>query len=477
MTTNIHWAVKTYSPRPDQEELLRTIIGQASNWDVCVIEAPTAFGKTATAKALLKWAGKEKMKGTLLEPNNVLVEQVAREYSIPTIYRKNQYTCTNYKNLSCSQSRYHNKGYCKGCPYVKALRRIRAVPSTVMNYHMYMAHKLSNPLVICDEGHTTLSILQDLASKKIWQRDVGFPSNMRTVGDVRNWLQSCPGYEANFPNDELLRILNDTLESAAPSYLVEIGEQSLRGRLENVIELKPLDVKSQPAYLWPKVKKLILMSATISKVDVEELGLSQKRVLYLKAPSPIPKENRPILYQPLGSMSKDAQKANLPRLCRFIEERMKEHGSSKGLIHSTYGLNELLQKELSSNSRYLFHNSVNKLKKLEQWMESDDKILFSAGLQEGLDLHGDLCKWQIIAKVMWPSLEDNAVRYKLQQNPDWYAWQALRLVAQASGRVCRNTTDYGITYITDSSFNRLLKEHKHLFPEWFTEALITEPNV
>ena len=44
-------------------------------------------------------------------------------------------------------------------------------------------------------------------------------------------------------------------------------------------------------------------------------------------------------------------------------------------------------------------------------------------------------------------------------------------VIQASGRIVRNETDHGITYITDSDFQYLWDRWNWMFPNWWKEAL------
>lgn len=467
------WPKPEWKPRQSQQDILTTAADRLDEWDVLVVEAPTAFGKTPTSVCLLKWAAKEKkMKGSLLVPNNMLVQQIEQSYKLCSLKRRDQYACTNYSR-SCASTKAREGGYCQGCVYTKALRRIRAVPYSVLNYHMYVAHKLKVPFVVIDEAHNALPMLQEMAGKKIWQRDVGYPDGLKTVGDMKEWLASCRGFDKGFPNDPKLALLRSTLDSPTPSYLIEPTTDLLRGREENVIKLLPLDAKDCPPYLWPKAKKIVLMSATINQVDVEDMGLGDKRILYLKAPSPIPPEKRPIYFvgRGMGSMSKRAQNGNIAPLWGYIVQLLEKHSGERGLIHSTYGLNELFKTHIGVDKRAMFHASGNKKSQFEAWQASS-KVLFGAGMQEGLDLKDDQCRWQAIVKVPFASLEDTAIRLKAQSNPEWYAWQAIKLVCQAAGRVCRDENDYGVTYITDPAFERLFKDYEDLFPSWFKEALI-----
>lgn len=98
-------------------------------------------------------------------------------------------------------------------------------------------------------------------------------------------------------------------------------------------------------------------------------------------------------------------------------------------------------------------------------------ILVACGMQEGIDLVGELGTWQVIAKVPWPNLTDPAVAYHTARDPEWLNWETARITMQAAGRICRTPTDFGVTVIPDSSFSRLLRESLHLFPQWFLDGI------
>ena len=43
---------------------------------------------------------------------------------------------------------------------------------------------------------------------------------------------------------------------------------------------------------------------------------------------------------------------------------------------------------------------------------------------------------------------------------------------QAYGRGIRDTDDYCVMYVLDSDFDKLLRQHKYLFNEYFLEAIV-----
>jgi Rad3-related DNA helicase len=247
------------------------------------------------------------------------------------------------------------------------------------------------------------------------------------------------------------------------------------------MKLVPIDVRDVDPILWPSqhVKKIILMSATIGLRDIEAMGLGKDRgyrTTLIEAKSPIPPDRRPVyLDYSCGNGCFRFHDQYIPKLATFIEQKRLEHPGQKGLVHVTYNMGRLLQKYLD-NPLYLWHTKDNRSEVYNNFLKTpanSGAVLIASGLYEGIDLKGDLGRWQILGKVPWPNLGDAAMQYKAQHDSDFYNWEALKKVLQMSGRVCRTPTDRGETYIVDGSFDRLLKEGSKYVPGWFKEALVS----
>ena len=455
------WPHKEWTPREGQKEILLEA-ADTSSWDVLVIIAPTASGKSAIGMTLLKWL----KDAAFITPSNILVHQFTATYPyVATVAPKSTYKCKKAE-VSCGTMKSKYKGYCKGCHYTAALRKIRAFPYVALTYHMYMAQKLRRSNLVIDEAHNLLRVIQDLEAKKVWRHEYKWPANLKIIGDLRKWVSTLSDVD-----DEKLDILRAELSSIADTkYILHKTVDRWRGEYRDVIKLLPIDISEAKPHIWPKAKKIVLMSATINPTDIRELGLHKRRVKYLEIPSPISPERRPIYINLLGSFSYKAGEKNYPKLVSLIKEKMTQFPHSKGLVHVTYSMAVALRKYFN-DPRIMFHTSDNREYVYQQWLKSDPsegKVLMACGMQEGLDLLHDLGRWQIIAKIPWPSLGDPAIAYKAKQRPDWYQWEALRLVAQAAGRICRSPEDWGETTITDSSFHYI---DPKLFPAYFKEAL------
>jgi Rad3-related DNA helicase len=364
---------------------------------------------------------------------------------------------------------------------------------------VYLAHKLYRDVLVVDEAHNLIPVIQDRLSLTIWQHDYRYPSNMYRPEQIRDWLATLP---ERTRAHQKMAALGEAVSSKCPQYVIRRTEKEFNGKgtlrgepeMRDCLELLPVDISDAPPMFWPglggyspnqsggcarpagKVAKLVLMSATIGAKDVESLGLGRrKRVLYIDCKSPIPSCNRPIL--PLDTVSVNrfvlTSRGGIDKIANEIGRIADHHLGEKGVIHATYQLATLLRDALPG-VRYMFHDRNSKRDVYQQFRDSDPaegRILVASGMYEGIDLPEDLGRWQVIAKVPWKSLGDPAIAHLAERNPDWYTWECIRTVIQACGRICRTPEDYGVTYVLDTSFWRMLSEGYKMLPEWWLEAL------
>jgi hypothetical protein len=414
--------------------------------------------------ALAKWAGQ----AAILTPTNILLDQYERDFKdIAYLRRKELYPCCKLIGKhNCKQKLPE----CKDCLYQRARQEAKTASILAMNYYMYLSlRKHQNyrcRTLIVDEAQNLIPMLTDLSSVNIWKHLHKYPNNLYSEGDILEWLQ-----KSGLDNKKEWKDVMVSLLSEEPSYRFERTYAYYRGTEHEVIKAKPISVKHYKPILWPGfVRKIVLMSATISHKDIEELGLDRKRVKYISTDSPIPPSSRPVIYTPVGSMAYKNQEETIPLLAEFINNVLAEF-HSKGVIHCTYQTAYRLR-SLLDNPRLIWHARDNKRDKYREFVESTNgEVLVASGLYEGCDFANDIGRWQIVTKVPYLSLKDMAVSMKMKQDPEWYQWEAIKTILQASGRVCRHPADYGITFIVDKNFGMLYRKNEQFFPRWFREAL------
>ena len=460
--------------REGQREVLETLQSNWEKYDCFIIVAPTAAGKSAIAKSIMSATHS----ASLITPTNLLVKQFRDEFSeTRSLSRMDSYWCEEWKR-PCPATRVRLKSFCKGCACASDLAqaKFRRGPG-VYNYHTYLAHKLYRDVLIIDEAHLIINTIKDRQSLLMWQHDYKYPLTMYKPEQIKQWIDSLP---KNKQRTNKVKIIREAALYSAPNYIAERtkemfnGKGTLRGQPEerDCIKLTPVDISEAPPMFWPRdVQKIVMMSATISRKDIEALGLARKKVLYINMKSPIDPERRPII--PLNTMAitYESMTNRIDEIAAEILAIADHHKGEKGVIHASYQLARLLRDKMPS--RFMFHDKETKAEMYKAFRdEKGDRILVASGLYEGIDLPEDAGRWQVIAKVPWPSIGNPAVKHLAEMDPEQYVWDTLKTFVQACGRICRTPTDYGVTYCIDSTFSRMVREGADLLPEAFKEAIV-----
>lgn len=436
-------------PRPQQSEVLRKLESLWNRYDVFILRMPVGAGKSRVAKCLLNWQGR----GTVVTPTNVLKNQYLDE--MPDL--------ASHASLpECSNDR---------AEYEAGLDEVSAAPQRCTTYYGYLGqrHRYYQPLLVVDEAHQLIPFLQDKEAVKLWYSKFPIPHTVRTVADLVSWAEAHSHVHAT------VRKLAKKLAQHPDTFVLEHAQEFLRGRQEELIRLLPITPRNNRPILWPpsKVRKLVFMSASFHEEDLYDLGLDGRRVCTLDSSSPIPATNRPIVYDPVGSLGAANVDATLPLLVERLKAYLVAHPNERGFVHTTYSLARRLREHLR-DPRLVWHGRDNRGLMYHRWLndEQPNTVFVGCGFTEGIDLKYDRARWQVVTKLMYPSKGESAVLKKLQQRPAWYSWVAARDLQQAAGRVSRAPDDFGVTYLVDKDFQRLYSQNSGMFTPSFHEALV-----
>lgn len=447
------------------------------NTDIFVLVAPTATGKSAVARTLMNW----QRSTAVCTPSNLLVEQFVAEFpGTDKLQRMDSYWCEPW-GQSCAQTRGRTRGFCKGCICSKELATARYRQGPVAcTYHTYLYQRLWRRVLVMDEAHNLARIVGDLDSIRLWQHDLRYPSAARKPEEILQWLEGLPPHKQKGKRiQQLHRVLTDPV----PKYVIQRTEEWFAGKgtargqpeLRDCIKFHLLDPsRGVERFLPDELEKLILMSGTISQTDIRELGLQKHRVTYIHCASPIPVDRRPIYPLGLVTVNRGNIEESTKEIAQYLEsDVLPAYPEQKGVIHATYQMSRILQESMLSD-RLLFHTRDNRRAVYEAFRAASaesGRVLVACGMYEGIDLPDDLGRWQVVTRMPWKSLGDPAIRWKADHDSEWYAWQALKDLIQACGRISRHEGDYGETLILDRSFDTAYTEYRHLIPPWFQEAV------
>lgn len=257
-------------------------------------------------------------------------------------------------------------------------------------------------------------------------------------------------------------------------------------RTEYYDKTKIKDVRIYPIesgkYIRPILdiaEKKIFISATLFDKEVfcKMIGVPSEKVKFIRiTESPFPVENRPIYSLNLGQMSYKNMNQLLPIIASNVDAIMAKYPDSKGIIHTTsYAQCEYILKNISwvNRDRLLVTGGrgVKQSDVLKKHETSENTVLLSPSLFQGVDLHQNLSRFQIVVKCPYPDLSDKRVSLKMKKDYQWYRWQTLLRLVQSIGRSVRSETDYADTFILDSNFKSLV--NSKMMPQYIRDAVIS----
>lgn len=465
-------------PRPIQSQVLLALEKLWDTADVFCISLPTGSGKSNIAHTVGKWVNSRGKGCHVVTPTNQLVDQYLQDFPEMTVLRsKGSRQCNTWgKPLTQIRGLCSPLLRCQGCDqYQRDQRSARTSQLLINNAHTYTLNRLYRPVLLCDEAHLLLPILRDFSVVNVWEGGTPFPA----ATNITELLQWASGANVSGPTFRKLLTELKNHENNKPKFHLELAWANNRGKMRKCMKMTPISLEGTPPRMWPPVvQKIILLSATIGKKDVQALGLGRKRVIFMDGESPIHARQRPVIYDPdlAVSMAQSQVEDSMPQLVNSLSLISSRNRDTKGVIHLTYSLAKTLRERQDIpgdlRERLLFHTKETKDKIYQSFRESSEaKILVASGMYEGIDLPYDLARWQVVGKIPWGNLGDPLTKYQVDNDPDGYAWEAMKKLIQATGRTTRAEDDFSRVWITDSTFLQLWKQHHLMFPRWFRDGV------
>ena len=222
-------------------------------------------------------------------------------------------------------------------------------------------------------------------------------------------------------------------------------------------------------------KRKMYMSATIGEPNAFARDTAFGEFSYIDIPSTFDFTNSPIFFVPDYKLSFKEKAYNTPKVCEMIDAVVSMYIGKRGIIQTgSYAFAKQLLENVSAATRkrlILYDDTKEKGEALEYFKYCNDKILVGPSLIEGLSFDDDLCRFQIIMKVPYPSLADKFVAAKQELRPEWYSNTTAISVLQGVGRGVRNEHDWCVTFILDGCYTILLQKSRDMFNNDFMKRL------
>jgi Rad3-related DNA helicase len=227
-------------------------------------------------------------------------------------------------------------------------------------------------------------------------------------------------------------------------------------------------------YVFSQYDMVFLMSGTILDKNLfcQLNGLDVSKAVYYSIASPFNVKNRPIYYMPVGKMSFKSKDETFKRYIPYIQKLLDKYKNKKGIIHTnSFELSKWIENSIK-DPRLIFHDSSNKDEMLRLHMESEKPtVIVSPSMGTGVSFDNDSARFQIIAKIPYPSLASQKNKLRQNNNPDWYSWKTVSGIIQMSGRPVRSNQDYADTIIIDGGFGDVIKHSSQFIPDWVQDAI------
>ena len=260
--------------------------------------------------------------------------------------------------------------------------------------------------------------------------------------------------------------VNHILSNPSSEWLM-VPRIPLTGKRTEYAEVGPVTSREfLTTHLWPIAPHRVLSSGTFGDIDeyLQEVGLSSDSVKVVRIPSSFPPKNGPIFLESTTRLSHNNMDEGMKLILKRLHEILEKE-SDRGVIHvNSYKLAKTIRHGLDRDfgERLVGHGSDDRNDSLDTWLNADlpGLVFVAVAMTDGLDLHDELARWQVIVKCPWPDISDARVirRRRMPDGDRWYRATTARQLWQGAGRVVRSAEDVGRTYVLDGSACDLMME-------------------
>ncbi len=489
------------------------------DYEVFFLDCPVGFGKSAvliTVARVLRELGCDSYYTT---PLLILQDQLKEFEDLPQIKGRSNYVCADDPEVTCADAecqvdeKYEcpNKGVCS---YVVQRNKCQESALCGMNssYLMTVRKEVFDEryLLMVDEAHGVpewgigfVSVIikesdvgmipvfdKGFQAYLIWLEKMVYPKVKARYDELKEMVKSFGKTKRKamlslFEDFKRVRDLVKKIELLSADY-AENEEEWIFDIVDNVrgkkIVFKPITSgRFLNNILWNRGKKIVLSSGTITpEIYMKEGGLNgmafDEKDCVMTVPSDFPPEKSPIYYKAIGKMTHDRKEYTFPLIMKEINKVISERRAVKGILHTfSYDNADYILKNINPELRGMLQiqDRTDRSGSLEKWVRTSEPSVFvSTNMTEGLDLKGDLCRYQVYVKVGFPSTQDKRVAKRIELgNWLWYFMQAMEDIEQSAGRATRSKDDWSEMFIFDASFASLYIKYGKYMKPWFKERL------
>lgn len=485
--------------REGQEDVISRAVDSPEQ--VVVIEAPVGIGKTAIAVTTVR---ANVNSGNILTYTKSLQDRYSQdiERAIP-IKGRNNYQCVlpwtspsdaAKVGMGDNEERTVDNAPCSVgyqcpvksvCPYFVQQQQALNSMLSIHNYPYWLAEKeFDAEVVVCDEGDMIASVLRGQQEVRIseYERNlIGMPVpdsaasvNRAKFKDLAH--KALLRAKRQYGQYSIGTILTNKVADKLDRLALAQGDWVVTNSSNDVafIPLTPPDATA--SLIRGKTKKLVIMSGTILDPNYFSKQIGVNRFEFIKMTCPFPKDNRLIVYSPVGRVTRDTMNALAQPMANAIIATMDEHPGEKGIAHTvSFNWADMISSYLPwDTGNIIFHQRHMKREEvIKQFRDAPPGTwIVSPSLSRGEDLPYDECRVQAITKMPLQNIGDPYVQAMMQRDKLWYPYEAMKEFQQTTGRVCRANDDYGLTVVLDAMFEEYYNGYPQFVADWVREAVV-----
>ena len=484
----------------------------ASDERFLAASVPTGFGKSLLAMLTSHFSG---MRTVYMTSTKGLQTQLMADFNrlgLVDIRGQNEYQCIQFPQTRVDEAPCKAGYDCpvrSTCDYYSQLDRASTSNKVVTNYAYWLAQNeygsgisqsvqlgetttTVNPprLLILDEAHMASRALESFLTVEFtdydrvdldWKEDWNYEAWRRETQTV------LPGIE-----QEMERIRQDTQRDVdRPGNLVR-RYQHLKGMqmrckrmgmaLDWVQEARensegmhsmvwtPLWTKDYNDILFRDVPKILLMSAILTPMMVEKLGVEAR---WLESGSPFPKQNTPITHVNTVRVDHRATDEQMVAWADRVDDIIRQRQHQKGIIFTVSYNRAKFLKERSRYSHQMFtHHTRNVTQVVEKFKKAPaPAVLVSPSVTTGYDFPQEQCEYIIVGKIPYPDTRAAIIKARVKEDRDWAAMLAMEVLVQETGRGTRSADDKCQVLVIDDSWRWWWPKYKEFAPKWFQDRV------